>query len=195
MKRRYDNVVTFDDTFSSEIIWYQRWWHWFIVAGRTWTTSCSLGRSQLVPAPPCLSQLTPTPSLTFLQVSTTHFLQRISQDLRQLGISLGTGDTDQLLMYCLIDLRTATNRQIASASKKPECQVILKLGTTGGPCDFRAIDWEGVKSLLVLREMGGEVSKSAEPLFHSQQCSETAFPTLPCISTGWLNTLRNNEAH
>ena len=39
----------------------------------------------------CLPQLTPTPSLTFLQVSTTHFLQRISQDLRQLGISLGTG--------------------------------------------------------------------------------------------------------
>ena len=36
-------------------------------------------------------QLTPTPSLTFLQVSTTHFLQRISQDLRRLGFSLGTG--------------------------------------------------------------------------------------------------------
>ena len=52
MKRRYDNVVTIDDTLSSEIIWYQRWWHWFIVAGRTCTTSCSLGRSQLVPAPP-----------------------------------------------------------------------------------------------------------------------------------------------
>ena len=43
------------------------------------------------PSPLLPPQLTPTPSLTFLQVSTTHFLQRISQDLRQLGISLGTG--------------------------------------------------------------------------------------------------------
>ena len=188
MISRYDIVVTFDDTFSSEIIWYQRWWHWFIVAGRTCTTSCSLGRSQLVPAPLLPPQLTPTPSLTFLQVSTTHFLQMISQDLRRLGFSLGTGplvNTEwAMLMYCLIDLRTATNRQIASASKKPVCQVSWVQEGVPIIFDQARLDWEGDRSWLVLREMGGEVSKSAEPLFHSQQCSETAFPTLPCISTG-----------
>ena len=151
----------FDDTFSSEIIWYQRWCHWFIVAGRTCTTSCSLGRSQLVPAPLLPPQLTPTPSLTFLQVSTTHFLQRISQDLRQLGISLGTGalvNTEwAMLMYCLIDLRTATNRQIASASKKPVCQVILKLGKRGGPYNFRSgtLGLRGGQELVSFERNGG----------------------------------------
>ena len=155
MKRRYDIVVTLDDTFWSEIIWYQRWWHWFIVAGRTCTTSCSLGRSQLVPAP-----LLPPPTHpnTLSHLSSSQHYSLSAEDFsgsQAIGFFSWHWSFKRhwpMLMYCLIDLRSATNQQIASASKKPECQVILKLGTTcttrWDPCNFRsgAQDWEGDRS-------------------------------------------------
>ena len=159
MISRYDNVVTFWWHFSSEIIWYQRWWHWFIVAGRTCTTSCSLGRSQLVPAP-LLPPPTHPNTLPHLSSSQHYSLSAEdfsgSQAIRDFSWYWSFGKHWVSNANVLLDyLRTATNRQIASASKKPVCQVSWV--QEGVPIIFDQVrlDWEGDRSWLVLREKGG----------------------------------------